>query len=102
MPLNNYLFKFQQTSEPACECETGIETVDHFLFICPRFAEQRKTLITNLKKLRIQTTTAALSNPKAFGAIAEYCSSSWRLKDRWEWARITEEPLPTNLRPPMA
>lgn len=34
--LNHHLFKFQQRHTPACECETGVETVDHFLFICPR------------------------------------------------------------------
>lgn len=99
-PLNQYLYKYQQRSDPACECETGIETSDHFLFICPRYEPQRKTLLKALKSSRIKPSTEALSNPKAFSAIAEYCDATWRFKDRWVWANIVEEPTPKDLHPP--
>lgn len=44
-PLNNYLFKHQQRTDPAGKCKTGVKTADHFLFICPKYASQRESLI---------------------------------------------------------
>lgn len=98
--LNHHLFKYQQRHDPACECESGVETVDHFLFICPRYEAQRGDLINKLKKMKIRISKACLAVPSAFETIAEYCNTTWRLKDRWEWAKISEEPTPSTLHPP--
>lgn len=99
-PLNHHLFKYQQHHDPACECDTGVETVDHFLFICPRYTTQRSELIKKLKKLKINISTTCLANTRAFKAIAEYCNITWRLRYRWEWETISEEPAPTDLHQP--
>lgn len=99
-PLNHHLFKYQQRHDPACECETGVENVDHFLFICPRYTKQRHTLHQSLKKLKLSASKSCLTNIKSHAPIAEYCTATWRLKDRWEWAKVSEEPFPTKLHPP--
>lgn len=100
-PLNNYLFSHQQRADPACKCETGVETADHFLFICPRYEPQRETLLKKLKKLKIRASKSCLTNPKSYEAIAEFCATTWRLKDQWDWAKISEEQAPTNVHPPL-
>lgn len=99
-PLNNYLFNYQQRADPVCKCDTGVETADHFLFICPRFDTQRETLTKHLKRLKIPALKACLANPKAYPAIADFCNATWRLKDRWDWARILEEETPNDTPPP--
>ena len=45
--LNSYLCKIQAAESGQCGCNTGVETVHHFLFCCPlwdRFRPQMKHL----------------------------------------------------------
>jgi len=42
--LNSYLYHFNLAESPLCECETGAETVEHFLLECPLYREQRRRL----------------------------------------------------------
>jgi hypothetical protein len=42
--LNSYLHRFGLADSPLCECETGQETVEHFLLECPRYREQRSAM----------------------------------------------------------
>lgn len=94
--LNSYLFKHQQRFDPLCDCQEGIETIDHFLFICHRYTKQRRKLTNAIKELQLNKTTDILNNPKIFENIAKFCNSTWRLKSRWVWAKITEETVPQN------
>lgn len=96
-PLNHHLHKYQQKANPACECETGVKTVDHFLFICPRYDHQRVDLLKALKAVKIKPSKSIWTQPKAYAATAEYCEDTWRFKDHWVWASIAEEPTPHDL-----
>ena len=42
--LNSYLAKIQAAHLGQCQCRRGIETVDHFLFRCPRWGNLRQEL----------------------------------------------------------
>jgi hypothetical protein len=42
--LKSYLHRFGLAESPICDCETGQETVEHFLLECPIYREQRSTL----------------------------------------------------------
>ena len=39
--LNAYLHRFGLADSPLCDCESGQETVEHFLLECPLYREQR-------------------------------------------------------------
>ena len=49
--LNSYLFKIRAAISPKCECGAIEESVDHFLFRCTRWREQR----TKLQEIGITT-----------------------------------------------
>lgn len=89
-----------QVPEPACDCQTGIESPEHFLFICPHYVDQREGFLTDLKSLKLQANTSVLNKPTAYSAIASYCNNTWRFKNRWVWETIINEPLPAHLHPP--
>ena len=42
--LNSYLFKIKAAASPYCECGVTEESVDHFLFRCTKWREQRTRL----------------------------------------------------------
>jgi ribonuclease HI len=99
--LNQYLHKFKQQGNPSCECQEGIESVEHFLLTCHRYDNERKELEKALKPLNLlPLKTSILNNPSAFEAIAKYCNNTWRLKSRWIWARITNEAMPEDRQQP--
>lgn len=43
--LNTYLQKIKITETDKCECG-GVETIPHFLFLCPRWRDQRRDMRT--------------------------------------------------------
>jgi len=43
--LNGYLHKIHCSDTPLCDCDCNlVETVQHFLFTCPRWVEQRRSM----------------------------------------------------------
>ena len=42
--LNSHLYKIRKATTARCMCETGEETVAHFLFLCPQWIELRQHL----------------------------------------------------------
>lgn len=100
VPLNAYLNRFRQLTDPACECQEGLETVEHFLFICHRYERQRATLEQRALELGIRMGRSILTNPKAFKAVASYCNSTWRFQQRWVWATVIDEPHPADTKQP--
>jgi ribonuclease HI len=50
--LNAFLYKIKKTSSPRCRfCLTNDETIDHFLFCCPFFDQDRKNFRQNSLKI---------------------------------------------------
>lgn len=97
--LNHHLCKFDQLGDPGCGCQEGIETAEHYLFTCNRYTSERHQLEIDLKDLDLRPNTSILNEPVAFQAIATYCDSTWALKDRWSWARISDESTPADRQP---
>ena len=48
--LNGYLAKIGAADTDLCACVRESESVDHFLFRCPRWLEQRQSLLKNSKE----------------------------------------------------
>lgn len=80
---NQYLHEYQQRADSACECETGVETIVHFLFICPRYRQHRRNLLKALKTLNLKLSNISLSKPQAFKSLTEYYNVTLRFKDHW-------------------
>lgn len=99
IPLYQYLANRNLQTDPTCKCNTGPENVEHFLFSCPTHEEHRAELRQQLEELDIPFNKTALSYPEAIEPIANYPSSTWRLKSRWDWAEIQKEAVPRNRRP---
>lgn len=100
IPLFQYLAKQNLRPDPTCVCGTGLENVDHFLFLCPLHEEQRAELIRELDDLNLPLDRTILNYPDAFEPIANYTSSTWRLQSRWDWAEIHHEAVPKGKLPP--
>lgn len=94
VPLNSYLNRFVQLTDPMCECQEGIETVNHFMFICQQHDQQRDGLASALQELPARLDKRILSNPDSFKAVASYCNSTWRFANRWVWAETTDQEVP--------
>lgn len=86
-PLNQYLYKDQQKAESACKCRTGIETLENVLYICLDYIQKQQTLLKSLKTSNLEPSKAILYEHKAFQEVAEYCDTTWWLKDSWFWER---------------
>lgn len=106
IPLNSYLHRFQQITDPSCVCQEGIETVDHFLFVCQRFSQARARYETDIKKQGFNEQRTyrmdkkILSSPSTFKATTTFCNNTWRFANWWTWAKISGKPYPNNLTRP--
>jgi len=50
--LNSYLFKINRCVTQDCTCQPGVvESVEHYLLICPRYAAQRQPLLAYAAQL---------------------------------------------------
>lgn len=89
--LNANLYRVNLVESPQCLCQTGDETVTHFLFHCPLYARQRDTLLDALASLDIHNPsfeilfdcTRHLSSdviPLAQHAVYNYILSSNRFR----------------------
>lgn len=93
-PLNAHLSRFKQLLDPVCDCQEGIETTDHFLFICQNHDQPREKLEYAFHKHSIAMSKKILSDPSCFRLVADYCNSTWRFANQWRWAKTTDQPLP--------
>lgn len=101
IPLFSYLHRRNLRADPTCVCGTGQEDVEHFLFLCPTHDELRTELREELEDLEIPFNRTALHHPAALESVANYVSSTWRLKSRWDWAELHNETTPNDQRPPV-
>ena len=100
IPLYQYLASRNLRTDVTCECGLSPETVDHFLFHCPIHDDHRQDLCRELDELDIPFNRAALHHPGSMEPIANFTSSTWRLKSRWEWASIMNEAVPRDKQQP--
>lgn len=100
VPLFSYLARRNLRTDPKCACGLDQEHVEHFLLSCPIHEEPRQELRRELDDLDIPFDRRALHFPGALEPIANFTSSTWRLKSRWDWAEINNETTPKNRNPP--
>lgn len=48
--LNGYLAKIGAVISETCKCDRELESIDHFLFRCPQWLEQRQALFNLARK----------------------------------------------------
>lgn len=78
-PLNSYLFRFKAVESPLCDLCRQVEDVDHFLTQCRKFIGLRRDLFKAAKaSSTAPNRTQLLTNPKLFGALANYGRQSFR------------------------
>jgi len=80
IPLNQYLFRIKKVDSPHCpHCPTVVETVHHFLLVCPHHLQARNGLIRRLGR-RATSIPTLLSTPEAILPLAKYVDATGRLK----------------------
>ncbi|KAJ3476748.1 hypothetical protein NLI96_g10952 [Meripilus lineatus] len=77
MALNQYLARFNIVDSPNCALCRVPETVDHFLFSCRRFLEERGRLRMALRRLPL-TTHTLIGGRGRHGELLEYVKSTRR------------------------
>ena len=55
--LNSHLYKINVSNTPDCNYCGQIETIEHFLFHCPRYYSSRTIMKNSLSKLGIHNVT---------------------------------------------
>lgn len=74
--LNGYLAKIGAVETDICECGRESETVDHFLFRCPQWLEQRQTLFNLARKANrwgdLSLALGGLSNERKDGMLLDW------------------------------
>lgn len=100
IPLFQYLHKRNIRADPTRACGTGIENVEHLLFMCPIHDEHRQNLQRELSELDIPFNRTVLHYPAALEPIGNYMSLTWRLRSRWDWAEINNETTPSHKKCP--
>ena len=61
---------FQDTLNPLCSCGNDVESTEHFLLHCPQFANERRTLLRNLRNFNcslLENTSKVLTQTLLFG-----------------------------------
>lgn len=93
-PLNAHLHRIGRAESPLCARCGVLETPAHFLIVCRRFVEQRRTLRTALRNRPL--TLRTLVGPKArLGPVLRFIKDSCRFPHLFP----QEEPLPTDAKP---
>ena len=77
--LNHYLHRFGKRHSPYCECGTGKETVEHYLLECRRFKQQRKKMIKDIGKGRLNVERL-LGQPQMIRHTVEFIKSTKRFE----------------------
>ena len=58
---------FQDTLNPLCSCGNDVESTEHFLFHCPQFVNERRTLLSTLNCSLLENTSKVLTQILLFG-----------------------------------
>ena len=76
--LNHYLHRFGKRNSPYCECGMGKETREHYLLESRRYKEQRKKVIKDIGKGRLNIERL-LGQPQTIKHTVEFIRSTKRL-----------------------
>ena len=76
--LNHYLHRFGKRNSPYCECGMGKETVEHYLLECRRYKEQRKMMIKDIGKGRLNIERL-LGQPQTIKSTVDFIRNTKRL-----------------------
>ena len=76
--LNHYLHRFGKRNSPYCECGMGKETVEHYLLECRRYKEQRKMMIKDIGKGRLNIERL-LGQPQTIKYTVDFIRNTKRL-----------------------
>ena len=60
--LNSHLFVIQKAPSPACRCGHHTENINHFVFSCPKYKEQRNAMYTEISELAIDLRNKSQSH----------------------------------------
>ena len=77
--LSHYLHRFGKRNSPYCECGMGKETVEHYILECRRFKQQRKKMIKDIGKGRLNIERL-LGQPQMIKHMVEYIKSTKRFE----------------------
>jgi ribonuclease HI len=78
--LNAHLFRIRRAESPSCpHCGSiTVETVRHFLLLCPKYARERHILRRQLRR-NADSVSFLLSKPAAFKPLMKFINSTGRL-----------------------
>jgi hypothetical protein len=81
IPLNQHLFHICCSETPSCPHCGGItvESIHHYLFICPHYQNERHTLHHKLKR-KAASLSYLLSNPAATEPLLKFIHAMKRFK----------------------
>ena len=70
--LREHKFKngFEETLNPLCSCGNDVDSTEHFLLHCPRFVNERRTLLSTLGNFNcslLENTNKVLTQTLLFG-----------------------------------
>ncbi|KAH9934423.1 hypothetical protein B0H21DRAFT_834903, partial [Amylocystis lapponica] len=77
--FNAFLKKIEQSTNTLCRQYRGLETVNHFLFFCRRYREQRQKLKRSLGH-NAHTAREVLGNPKKSNSPVRYALTTNRFQ----------------------
>ena len=78
--LNSHLFRIRCAESPSCPHCGGItvETIKHFLLLCPKYAQERHILRRQLRR-NANSVSFLLSKPAVFKPLMKFINSTGRL-----------------------
>lgn len=87
-PLNQHLFRIRRSETPSCpHCQDiTVETVEHFLFICPHYQHERHIIRRKLRR-KAESLPYLLSSPEAVKPLIRYIHATKRFQTQYKSAR---------------
>ena len=92
IPLNQHLFRIRRSETPTCPHCQGltVETVRHYLLICPHYQHERHILRQKLKR-KADSISFLLSKPEATKPLLNYIHATKRFKTQASSSRRDPE-----------
>ncbi|KAF5374631.1 hypothetical protein D9615_008911 [Tricholomella constricta] len=88
-PLNQHLFRIHRAESPSCPHCLGItvETVRHYLLICPRYQHERHLHLRRNLKRKAESISYLLTSPDALKHLLRFVHATKRFKTSAQSAR---------------
>lgn len=96
-PLNSYLHRFKAVESPNCDLCKQVESVDHLLLQCRKFAGLRRELIKAAQAASTAANrTQILTNPALFPALADFGRRTFRFYKARYRRQAPRQPIRVN------